>query len=268
MKYSFMSFSCPELSLDKMIGVAKKYGYDGIEPRISANHKHGVELDSSESFRRECKQKSQESGIPICCIATSCRYADPEINKEQINDTHKAINLAGDIGAIRIRVFGGAIPKGITQETAIELVAESMQTIADHAAERGVIVCMETHDSWCNPRHLAEAIKRVNHPAIAVNWDIMHPVRVGKVTMEEAFQVLKPWIKHVHFHDGAPDNKLVHVPIGGGYVDHRRAVKLLKTSEYDGFLSGEWINWESYEAHLPRELSTMKKYEQEAESII
>lgn len=34
-----MSFSCPELNLDEMIEVAKKYGYNGVEPRISAEHK-------------------------------------------------------------------------------------------------------------------------------------------------------------------------------------------------------------------------------------
>ena len=264
MKYSFMSFSCPELNLDEMMAVAKKYGYDGIEPRITENHEHEIELDSSKSFRKECKQKSEESGIQLCCIATSCRYADPETNKELLSDTHKAIDLAGDVGAPRIRVFGGNIPKGITREAAIDLLVQSMQVVADHAAERGVVVCIETHDSWCNPEHLAAVMKRVNHPAIAVNWDIMHPVRVAKVTIDEAFQSLKPWIKHIHFHDGSPDNKLAMVPVGEGYVDHRRAVELLKANDYDSFLSGEWYNWEPYETHLPRELSTMKQYEQEA----
>ena len=43
MKYSFMSFSCPELTLDEMLSMAKEFGYDGIEPRISSNHRHGVE---------------------------------------------------------------------------------------------------------------------------------------------------------------------------------------------------------------------------------
>ena len=261
MKYSFMSFSCPELNLDEILSVAKKYGYDGIEPRIGENHKHGIELDSSKSFRKECRQKSEESGIQLCCIATSCRYADPEINKTMISDTHKAIDLAGDVGAPRIRVFGGAIPEGINRETAIDILVKSMQDVAGHAAEREVVVCMETHDSWCNPRHLADVMKQINHPAIRINWDIMHPVRQEEATMQEAFQVLKSWIKHVHFHDGAPDDKLVMVPIGEGYVDHRRAVELLKADKYDGFLSGEWINWEPYETHLLRELTTMKRYE-------
>ena len=33
---------------------------------------------------------------------------------------------------------------------------------------------------------------------------------------------------------------------------------------YDGYISGEWINWEDpYEVHLPRELATLKRYESE-----
>ena len=265
MKLAFMSFSCPELSLDEMIAVAKEYGYDGIEPRVSENHKHGIEFGSTESFRKECKQKSEESGISLCCIATSCCFANPETNSEVINDAHKAIDLAGDVGAPCIRVFGGQIPEGTTREAAIDLMIKSMQTIANHAAERTVAVCTETHDAWTNPEHLAEVMKRVNHPAIALNWDIMHPVRVAKVTIDEAFQTLKPWIKHVHFHDSTTNEKggCVLAPIGTGEVDHRRAVELLKASGYNGFMSGEWIAWEPYQTHLPRELLTMKQYEQE-----
>lgn len=263
MKFSFMSFSCPELNLDEMIAVAKKYGYDGIEPRISAKHKHGVEMNSSKSFRKECKEKSKESSIAFSCIATSCVYANPLTNEDMISDTHGSIDLAADVGAPVIRVFGGGIPEEVTREEAIGLLVKSMQSVAGHAAERSVTVCLETHDHWCDPKHLAEVMKRVNHPAIAVNWDIMHPVRVAKATMDEAFQILKPWIKHAHFHDGVTkkDGKLVMVPIGEGDIDHQRAVQLLKDSNYNGFLSGEWINWEPYEIHLPRELSTMKKYE-------
>ena len=46
MKFSFMSFSCPDLDVDEMIALAGKYGYDGIEARISSQHKHGIEPDS------------------------------------------------------------------------------------------------------------------------------------------------------------------------------------------------------------------------------
>ena len=43
MRYSFMSFSTPQLKLKEMLALANKLGYDGIEPRLDANHAHGNE---------------------------------------------------------------------------------------------------------------------------------------------------------------------------------------------------------------------------------
>jgi sugar phosphate isomerase/epimerase len=143
-------------------------------------------------------------------------------------------------------------------------MVEAFASVADHAARRSVTVCMETHDSWCDPKHVAEVMRRVNRPAIAVNWDIMHPVRAGNATIEESFQTLRPWIRHLHVHDGeSTADGLKLVPIGTGVVDHRRAIELLASVGYDGFISGEWIGWEPYETHLPRELATMKRFERE-----
>jgi fatty-acyl-CoA synthase len=264
MKYSFMTFSCPELTLDEVLSLAKRLGYDGVEPRLVSRHKHGIETDISMIKRKEIKDKFQNSGVAPCCVATSCTYANPSNNRQMIEDTLKAIDLAADIGSSRIRVFGGQIGGDLSREMAIDLVAKSLRSIADHAANRGVIVCMETHDAWCNPTHVAKVMKQVDHPAIAVNWDIMHPVRTDNATIDESFEILKPWIKHLHIHDASKETGKL-LPIGEGFIDHKRAIELLLTIDYDGFISGEWINWEDpYEDHLPRELATLKKYEQEA----
>ena len=268
MKYAFMSFSCPELTLDEMLALAKRLGYDGIEPRLVSNHGHGIEIDIDDSARREIRQKVADSGIALACLATSCVYADPQTVKENIDETRRSIDLAADIGATRLRVFGGTIPEEVSRDQAIDLLTGAMQTLKDQAEQRSVTLCMETHDHWTLPGHLAEVMRRVSSPAIAVNWDIMHPVRQSKVTMDQAYAALKPWIKHVHFHDGAQGVKGYSlVPIGEGDIDHRRAVELLKADSWDSYLSGEWIGWEPCEIHLPRELATMKKYEREVELV-
>ncbi len=263
-----MSFSCPELNLDEILSLAKRFRYDGIEPRIDSGHKHDVELDANAAARREIKRKVSDSGIAICCVATSCTYADPATTQQKIDQTRRCIDLAADVGTQRLRVFGGKIPEGISREKAIEVAAESLRSVANHADERGVIVCMETHDDWCNPEHVAEVMKRVDHPAIAVNWDVMHPVRVALATMDQAFATLKPWIRHLHVHDGSLKGDEL-LPIGQGDFDHRRAIELLLSISYDGCISGEWIDWKDpYEVHLPRELATLKHYEQEAKRTI
>ena len=263
MKYSFMSFSCPDVDLDGMLALAEKFGYDGIEPRIASGHAHGLELDLAPAGRAAARGKAEDSGIAICCVATSCSYAAPDTCRQNIDDTLRSIDLAADVGAGCIRVFGGKIPAPETRESAIDALAGALRAVADHAQERSVVVCLETHDDWCDPAHVAAVIQRADHPAIAVNWDIMHPVRVAGATMADAFAVLGRWVRHIHFHDGVKaDTPPVLRAIGQGEIDHLSAVQLLQNARYDGYLSGEWIDWEPYEVHLPRELATMRNYEE------
>lgn len=265
MKYSFMSFSCPQMTLAQMLAIAAKYGYDGIEPRLGCKHGHGIEIESDAARRKEIRKKVKDSPVALSCIATSCVFADPGKSQENISIALKAVELAAAVSAPCMRVFGGKIPAGISRERAIEIVAESLASIAGHARKRGVTVCVETHDDWCDPEHVASVLQKVNHPSIAANWDIMHPVRACGVTVARSFEILKPWVRHLHVHDGATENgEFVFKPIGYGLIDHRSALKLLKTISYSGFISGEWIGWEPYERHLRRELATLKGYERGA----
>jgi len=263
MKYSFMSFSAPQLSLDEMLATARRYGYDGVEPRLDANHAHGVEVATSADERAAVRRKAESAGVAIACLATSISYADPSKTDEMMKQTDERIDLADDVGAPVVRVFGGGIPEGMSREEAIALLADSLGSVSGHAAEHGVTLCLETHDDWCDPAHVAEVLSRVNHPNIACNWDIMHPVRTKNATIDESFETLKPWIGHLHIHDGVGEGVQL-VPIGQGEIDHRRAVELLLGIGYRGFVSGEWIGWEPYEVHLPRELATLKEYERSA----
>jgi sugar phosphate isomerase/epimerase len=262
MNYSFMSFSCPDQSLEGMLSLAKRYGYGGIEPRIQAQHAHGLDLDVNVAVRKEAAQKARESGVELCCIATSCRYADPQTAPENVENTLRAIDLAADVGSTRIRVFGGRIGGGLSRPAAIEQVATALSSVAERAQARGVTVCLETHDDWTDPLHVAAVMTAVNHPAVAVNWDVMHPVRVSGWTVDASFEALKAWVQHTHVHDGATkEAKIAYMAMGTGAIDTRRAMELLAGAGYTGYLSGEWINWEPAEVHLPREIATMKAYE-------
>jgi sugar phosphate isomerase/epimerase len=265
MKYAFMSFSTPRLSLSQMLDLARRYGYDGIEPRAGSGHGHGVELTTSAAQRRALGDQSRQSGVALACLAVGCKYADPQMVGANVDETKRYIDLAADIGSSRVRVFGGALPAGFDREAAIAQVATSLRTLADHAAERDITLCLETHDDWCNPDHVAQVMRRVDHPAVGVNWDFWHPVRTAGKGVRESFDTLRPWIRHVHFHDGmCVPGKLDQRAIGQGNLDVGLAVRLLKSMPYDGYLSGEWINWEPYETHLPRELAAVKSLEKEA----
>lgn len=263
MKFAFMSFSTPGMSLTEMLETARRYGYDGIEPRMDAGHAHGIEVGASPEKVAEARRQAADAGIALACLATSLTYADPAKVGEMVQGTHERIDLAAALGIPALRVFGGQIPKGVSREQAIAGSADALRSVAGHASEKGVTLCLETHDDWCTPAHVAALMLRVDRPSIRVNWDIMHPVRRGNATIDESFETLRAWVSHVHVHDGTTGEKLEMVPIGQGEIDHRRALDLLMKAGYAGHISGEWINWEPWEVHLPRELATLRQYERE-----
>lgn len=264
MKYAFNTFSCADRDLQGALTLARRHGYDGIEPRAGSGHKHGIELETNSAARQEIRQSAAASGIALCCIAVGCHYVNPATAAQQIADTLAYIDLAADVGAGRLRVFGGDIPPGMDRVQATELVIAALRSVADHAVRRAVLVCLETHDSWSDPVHVREVMQRVDRPSVGVTWDVMHPVRAAGRMIDETFDLLKPWIMHVHMHDGmAQRDRLEFRPIGTGDIDHRRVVELLSLSGYQGYLSGEWIGWDAPDIYLPRELAAMKQYELE-----
>lgn len=263
MKYAFMTFSCPQWTLEEVLAAAQRYGYDGVELRVDANHNHSVEVTNPPEQRAAARRAATAHGVALCCIATSCKFADPATVAQNIADARSRIDLAGDLGAQVVRVFGGKIPPGLGRQQATESVVQALATLAGQAAQRGVYLALETHDDWCDPQAVLAVMSRVNHPNVGVNWDYMHTLRIAKTSVDEAFAALAPHIRHVHFHDGslAADN-LEFLPIGQGEYDHRRVLELLCSVDYEGYLSGEWINWEPPETHLPRELRAIKQIEQ------
>jgi sugar phosphate isomerase/epimerase len=266
MKYSYMSFSTPRGTLAEMLELARKLGYDGIEPRVEVKHAHGVELSADPAARRGIRKKIEDSGMALACIATSCRFADPALAGEQVKSALQYIDLAADLGCPRLRVFGGGYPQSISPALATNSLVKGLLALAERAAERHVVVCMETHDSWTDPAVVAGVMGRVDRPSIAVNWDIMHTQRQGGATMAEAWRVLRPWVRHVHVHDGREIEKALRVvPIGTGDYDHAAAIRLLVQSGYGGFVSGEWIESSADPAffanHLGPELARLKAFE-------
>jgi len=261
MKFSFMTFSTPNLTLEEVLDVAKKYGYEGVELRITANHKHGIEPTMSLAEKKKAKALIDSSTINIVALATSCVFANESTYDENIKSAIDAIKLASYFNIPVIRTFGGIYPDNTSKNQAKALLKKAYSYLGDIAKQYKVYVCFETHDMWCNPYDVAEIIEYANNEYIQVNWDIMHPITHG-FTMEEAFKALKPYIKHVHIHDGGGilNNKslgLTHT--GKGCIDHKLAFDLLKSINYKGALSGEWISFDDYTLHLPREISLLKK---------
>ena len=75
MKLSFMTFVCPEWDIETAVAFAAKTGYDGVEIRVDAGHKHEISSQSSAAERRRVKGVFAKAGVGVACVATSINFA-------------------------------------------------------------------------------------------------------------------------------------------------------------------------------------------------
>ena len=265
MKLSFMTWVCPDWDLSQILTAAIRYGYDGVEPRVEVDHRHGIDLSTTKKRRKEIKAQFADCGLEISCLATSRTYSSMPASERDASValTLKYIDLAADLGCPNLRVFGGQIPADVPREEAHRSVAECLRRCGEYAAQRKVYVGLETHDDFSRAADAAETVRLADHPNVGIVWDVMHPIRAGD-TMESAFEQVKPFARHCHVHDGTrptdPSGGWELALMGEGDIPHDEAVRLLKTIDFQGHLSGEWIGFRPADEILPHDARVLKGY--------
>jgi len=237
-KLSFMTFVLPEWEIERIVKFAKKAGYDGVEIRVDAGHKHGISSESSAEERKYVKKLFADEGVDIPCVATSVQFgsSEPAVRQENIESAKMNLVLASDLGANVVRMFaGGGIPK-LTDEAA-EYIAEAFDEVGEYAKDFGVCPMLECgHDIIKSAVEAQNVIKRVKTSNFGALWN-------HSDMDEQTFNALKSHIRHFHVHKEvlSPDNdNILHL------------AKLMKSIEYDGYFSLEII-----EGHnLPEDVLT------------
>jgi sugar phosphate isomerase/epimerase len=269
MKLSFMTWVCPEWDLNQIIAAAIRYDYDGVEPRVEVGQKHGVDLSATKRRRKEIGSQFADCGLAISCLATSRTYSSMPASERDasVELTLKYIDLAAEIGCPNLRVFGGQIPADVPREEARKYVAECLRRCGEYAAQRKVNVCLETHDDFSRAADAAYTVRLADHANVGIVWDVMHPFRAGD-TMAEAFEQVRPFVRHCHVHDGKrpedPTGGWELALMGEGDIPHDEAVRLLLSIGFQGHLSGEWISFRPAEEVLPHDSRALRGYLAEA----
>jgi sugar phosphate isomerase/epimerase len=77
-------------------------------------------------------------------------------------------------------------------------------------------------------------------PELGLHLDIGHAnLQVPANTTEEILAAYGSRLKHVHLHDNKGGHNDLHLPLGTGTVDLRRAIEALISCKYDGTITLE-----------------------------
>lgn len=230
MKLSLLTYLLgKDLELPELLDVCRSARIQGIEFRAELDHKHGVELDRTAEERAEIRDRCDQAGIPIVCVATGCRFEYPEADKrqEEVDRAKRFVDLAADIGAPRIRVFGNSFPsEGITKAEVVENVGAALREIAEHGATRDVDVCLEMHGDFYWWEHTLNAVRIADHPRVGIvhNCD-SREMKFGPIA--DFYEPVRSYIRHIHMHD-----------LESGYP-YPALLGMLKRDGYAGYLSIE-----------------------------
>ena len=216
-------------TLDEIIQVSNKLKLDGVEFRAEAGHKHGVELETSADERSEIKKKMADAGLITAGLGTSVRfeYPEPEERKKQVEHTKEFVQLAKDIGAERVRVFGNCFPPGRPKEDLVGWITEGLLEISEFAADHAVEVDLEMHGDLWYWEPCVKIMENVDKTFIGLveNCD---PREVVGGSVKPSYERVAPYIRHVHMHNLED----VRFP-------YRELFEMLYLDDYQGFLSME-----------------------------
>lgn len=181
--------------------------FEGVELRTT--HAHRVEPDIGAEERTRVRRRFERSKIRLVCFGTACEFHSPDaaVRKQQVETGRKFVELAHDTGALGIKVRPNALPKEVPPETTIRHIAESMRELADYGAGRGIEIWLEVHGrDTSDPKICAEIMRQAKHEYAGLCWNSNPgPQEVVDGSVKASFELLRPWIKHVHVNELAND---------------------------------------------------------------
>lgn len=217
LKTAFSTLSCPDWSFATIIEQGVCCGFDGVELRLLERQTDLLSHPQLQRTQRSDRRRElADAGFRICGLSSSValHQEDPSEWSRQLETGRRYLELAAELGAGWIRVFGdvlqpvaggGSVPirdvSADRRESTIRRVAERLQILSESAEPLRLRVLIETHGDFADSTIMQAVMEQVRSPAAGVLWDTHHPWRFQGERLSETFARLRPWIRHSHWKD-------------------------------------------------------------------
>ena len=159
-----------EMTLEKFIDYCAEQGLGAAE--LTGYY---FPKEVTTEYLLSLRQQTHRLGLDISGTAIGndfCLVAG-EARDTQLAECRRWIDYAAIMGAPAIRIFAGKVPKGDTEEAAVERCIDGINQSLDYAATKGVFLALENHGGiTATPDQLLKIIGGVNSsPWFGVNFD-------------------------------------------------------------------------------------------------
>ncbi|GGV34036.1 sugar phosphate isomerase/epimerase family protein [Streptomyces spectabilis] len=245
MKLAFSTLGVPGLPVADVLRLATTHGYHGVELR--AHPEEPVHPGITPAQRADVVAAFKEAGVSVVGVAGYARLADESADDVVLGEVRGLVELARDLGAPFVRVF----PGGGESADADVVAARRLGVAAEFAADAGVRILMETHDSHRTGADAARVLGAVGHLHAGALWDLMH-TWLGGEDVADTFAALGPYLGYVQVKDVASADDTTPLALGDGVLPVAECVELLGRHGWDGWLCWEYEKrWYDAAAPLP-----------------
>ncbi len=183
------------LTVEQVIGRARKFGYQGVE--IDGKRPHGNPLDMPRARCRELRNIAHDQGIEIYAVAANNDFSSPipEHRESQLVYTRELMRMTAELGARVVRVFLGwpgvtFVPEGggrydiaqavwkaehkdFSDEQTWAWCRQCLVEAAGFAREFGITMALQNHAPVINRGYLdvLKMVREVSSPQLKVCFD-------------------------------------------------------------------------------------------------
>jgi L-ribulose-5-phosphate 3-epimerase len=245
--YSFRNqLKSGSMTYADLIRMAADLGADGVD--MTAYWLH----DTSNETLYPLKKLAYQSSIAIYTIGTGVHLAQPtpELQAAEVETVRKWLDVAERLGALHMRVFGGPVPKGASEDQAVVWAVETLKRCADEAGKKGITLGVEDDGGiTTNADRTVEIFTKTGSEWVGINLD------VGNFP-DHAYQQIEmcaPYATNVHF------KSQVHMDHHEEPADWPRILKILGSAGYRGYLALEYELEDDPMTNVPRLLAKMRE---------
>src|SRR5258708_22322900 len=245
--YSFRDqIKAGSMTYGDLIRMAADLGADGVDlPAYWLR-------DTSDETLFPLKKLAYKSAVSIYTIGIGARLAQPtpELQAAEVETVRKWVDVAQRLGAGHVRVFGGAVPKGATDEQAVVWAVETLKRCADEAGKKGITLGVEDDGGvTTNADRTVEIVHKARTPWAGINLDI------GNFPDDAYHQIemCAPYATNVHF------KSEVHIHRNTHPAHSPRIFKILGSAGYQGYLALEYELTEAPLTEVPKLVAKMRE---------
>lgn len=250
--YSYRKYlKTSEMNLDDFIDKCAEMEIDAVE-LTSYYFPEKISIQ----YLNHLKRKAFLNGLDISGTAIGNNFCVPpgEARDRDIAHVKQWIDYATDFSAPCIRIFGGSVPKGVSEEQTIEWCADCIKICLEYTEKRGIFLALENHGGiTARAATLNKICDKVgDHPWFGINLDTgnFRTDPYGDMALV-AHRAVTVQVKDYVF---APDGETKLE------ANFKKILDILRNVNYRGYLALEYEGTEDPLTGVPKWMERLKKH--------